>query len=246
VFEWWDHCRSQMFMSSDFKDSLDETEDMTSIITSFADERLPLPFLHSSGVREATLVAELNDLLQLDYDAVGAYTLAISALRDRNLRNTLIGFRQDHERHIAELVDLIRARDGLPVRMPHFPTGIFKLLVQAAGSAGGLVGGFAGGDRIVLLAFVANETQARDKYRRHANAGDHPSDVARILERAARDEETHHRWAWDALERLGTGRDSIPGRMVASFAFIHGSNADIIEAAGKLWLTLLARSMRRV
>ena len=154
---------------------------MTSIITSFADERLPLPFLHSSGVREAVLVAELNDLLQLDYDAVGAYTLAISALRDRDLRNTLIGFRQDHERHIAELVDLIRARGGLPARMPHFPTGIFKLLVQAAGSVGGMVGGFAGGDRIVLLAFIANETQARDKYRRHANSGDHPSDVARIL-----------------------------------------------------------------
>jgi hypothetical protein len=242
VFKPWDHCRSQMFMSSDFKISLDETADMTSTITSFVANRPPLPFLHSSGVREAALVAELNDLLQLDYDAVGAYTLAISALRDRNLRNTLIGFRQDHERHIAELVDLIRARGGVPVRMPHFPTGIFKLLVQAAGS----VGGFAGGDRTVLLAFIANETQARDKYRRHASAGYHPADVAGVVERAARDEETHHRWAWDALERLGMGRGSVPGRMIASFAFIHGSNADIIEAAGKLWLNLLARSVRGV
>ena len=161
VFEQWDHCRSQMFKSSDFENSLDETANMTSIISFFAADRPPLPFLHSSGVRNAALIAELNDLLQLDYDAVGAYTLAVSALRDRNLRNTLIGFRQDHECHIAELVELIRARDGVPVRMPHFPTGIFKLLVQAAGSAGGMVGGFAGGDRAVLLAFVANETQAQ-------------------------------------------------------------------------------------
>jgi hypothetical protein len=242
VFKPCDHCRSQMFMSSDLKISLDETADMTSTISSFVADRPPLPFLHSSGVREAALVAELNDLLQLDYDAVGAYTLAISALRDRNLRNTLIGFRQDHERHIAELVDLIRARDGVPLRMPHFPTGMFKLLVQAAG----LAGGFAGGDRAVLLAFVANETQARDKYRRHANVADYPGDIAGILKRAARDEETHHRWAWDALERLGTGRYSVPGRMAASFAFFHGSNADIIEAAGKLWLNLLARSVRGV
>ncbi len=231
-----------MFKSSDLKNSLDEFDHMTSTITSFTDNRPPLPFLHSSAVRDAALLAELNDLLQLDYDAVGAYTLAISALRDRNLRNTLIGFRQDHERHIAELVELIRERGGIPLRMPHFPTGIFKLLVQAAGS----VGGFAGGDRAVLLAFVANETQARDKYRRHANVADHPGEIAGILERAARDEETHHRWAWDALERLGMGRGSVPGRMVASFAFVHGSNADIIEAAGKLWLTLLARSVRRV
>ena len=152
---------------------------MTSTITSFADNRPPLPFLHSSGVREAALVAELNDLLQLDYDAVGAYTLAISALRDRNLRNTLIGFRQDHERHIAELVDLIRARGGVPVRMPHFPTGIFKLLVQAAGSAGGMVGASLAATGPCLLAFVANETQARDKYRRHANVADHPGDDSR-------------------------------------------------------------------
>jgi rubrerythrin len=240
VFDWWDYCRSRVFMSADFKDSVEETANMTSTITSFADHRPHLPFLHSSGVREAALIAELNDLLQLDYDAIGAYTLAISALRDRNLRNTLIGFRKDHERHIAELVELIRARGGIPLRMPHFPTGIFKLLVQAAGS----VGGFAGGDRAVLLAFVANETQARDKYRRHANASDHPGNITAILERAARDEETHHRWAWDALGRLGTGRDTIPGRMVASFAFFHGSNADIIEAAGKLSLNLLARSVR--
>ena len=80
---------------------------MTSTLRSLAGENSLLPFVHSSGVREAALIGELNDLLQLDHDAVGAYTLAISALRDRNLRNTLIGFRQDHERHIADLVDLI-------------------------------------------------------------------------------------------------------------------------------------------
>ena len=201
--------------------------------------RFPLPFLPGAGSREAALVAELNDLLQLDYDAVGAYTLAISALRDRDLRETLIRFRQDHERHIVDLVELIHTRDGVPMRMPHFPTGIFKLLVQAAGSAASL----AGGDCAVLLAFVANEAQARDKYRRHANAN-HPSDVADLLNSAASDEENHHRWAWNTLERMGAGHDSLPGMVTGGFAFIHGANADIIEAAGKLWLNLLARSMR--
>jgi rubrerythrin len=201
--------------------------------------RFPLPFLPGAGSHEAALVAELNDLLQLDYDAVGAYTLAISALRDRDLRETLIRFRQDHERHIVDLVELIHARVGVPVRMPHFPTGIFKLLVQATGSAASL----AGGDCAVLLAFVANEAQARDKYRRHANAN-HPSDVADMLKGAANDEENHHRWAWNTLERMGAGRDSLPGIMTGGFAFIHGANADIIEAAGMLWLNLLARSVR--
>jgi hypothetical protein len=208
--------------------------------------RFPLPFLSGAGSREAALVAELNDLLQLDYDAVGAYTLAISALRDRDLRETLIRFRQDHERHIVDLVELIHAPGGVPVRMPHFPTGIFKLLVQATGSAASL----AGGDCAVLLAFVANEAQARDKYRRHADANanhpsaNHPPDVADLLNRAASDEENHHRWAWNTLERMGAGRDSLPGLVTSGFAFIHGANADIIEAGGKLWLNLLARSVR--
>src|SRR4051812_36373993 len=144
-----DHCRSGVFKSSYFKACTDEIADMTSTIGSFVDTLPPLPFVHSPGVREAALIAELNDLLQLDYDAVGAYTLALSALRDRNLRNTLISFRQDHERHIAELVERISARGGMPIRMRHFPTGIFKLLVQAAGLAGGLIGGLAGGDGAV-------------------------------------------------------------------------------------------------
>ncbi|EWY38421.1 ferritin [Skermanella stibiiresistens SB22] len=189
--------------------------------------------------RDVALIAELNDLLQLDHDAVGAYTLAIAALRDPGSRDRLIQFREDHERHIADLTALIQARDGVPINLPHFPTGLMKMMVQAGGSAGGL----AGGDRSVLMAFVANETQARDKYRRHADAG-HPSDVAAVLERGASDEEAHLEWAWDALDRLGIGRGTIPGNVTDAIAFVHGANADLIEAGGRLWLDFLARTLR--
>ena len=54
-------------------------------------------------LQDATVVAELNDLLQLDHDAVGAYTLAIDELDDPTLKATLTGYRGDHERHITEL-----------------------------------------------------------------------------------------------------------------------------------------------
>lgn len=202
---------------------------------------LGIASLDTAGGRDVALIAELNDLLQLDCDAVGAYTLAIAALRDGGLRDRLIQYREDHERHIVDLIDLIRTRDGVPIRLPHFPTGLFKLLVQAGGSAGSL----AGGDRAVLLAFVTNEGQARDKYRRHAR-GDHPADVEAMLKRAARDEETHFEWAWDALDRLGVGRGTFPGIAAETFGFFHGANADLIEAAGKLGLDVLARTLRGV
>src|SRR5215210_8514839 len=44
---------------------------------------------------EAALIAELNDLLQLDHDAVQAYALAISSLKDASYQNTLRRFRGD-------------------------------------------------------------------------------------------------------------------------------------------------------
>src|SRR5690606_21455327 len=72
---------------------------------------------------EASLIAELNDLLQLDHDAVQAYGIAIDCVEDERLRETLIAFRGDHERHIDELTELIRAHGGIPIEIAHIPTG---------------------------------------------------------------------------------------------------------------------------
>jgi rubrerythrin len=131
---------------------------------------------------DAALVAELNDLLMLDHDALQAYTLAIKLFENPDFKRQLEVFRADHERHIDELAHLVRSRDGVPLELPHLPSGAFKLGVQAIG--------VAGGDRAVLLAFKANERQVRDKYRRSARAV-HPADVTSVLARAADDEARH-------------------------------------------------------
>ena len=62
---------------------------------------------------EVALIAERNDLLQLDRDAVQAYTLAIAALADASLREALTGFRADHEKHPPKVAEVLRrsARD---------------------------------------------------------------------------------------------------------------------------------------
>ncbi len=86
---------------------------------------------------EIRLVADLNDLLQLDHDAVAAYDVAISKLEDRDHADQIAGFRRDHERHIRELTELIRAHGGVPIQTPHLPTGVFKLAMQGVGAAGG-------------------------------------------------------------------------------------------------------------
>ena len=185
--------------------------------------------------RDAALIAGLNDLLQLEHDALPAYALAVAGLREPEPREALEAFRQDHLRHVAELTGLIRERGGFPLTLPHIPTGLLKLAVQASG--------LPGGDRAVLLAFRANEWQSCEKYARAA-AGPHDADVAAVLARAAADEARHYAWAVASLERLDLGDATPAGMANAAFARLHGTVADAIEAAGRVGLECLARATR--
>ena len=172
----------------------------------------------------AELIAELNDLLALDHDAVQAYSLAIGAISNAEYRDALAGFRGDHQRHIDQLTQLVRDHGGTPVQLPHLPTGAFKLAVQALGTLGD--------DRNVLLTFKANEAQVRDKYRRHA-ARPHSTAVGVILRAAAADEERHYEWVEGALERMGIERGGLLDTVQDAVENIHARTADAVEAAGR-------------
>ena len=87
--------------------------------------------------RDVTRIATLNDLVQLDHDAVGAYGIAIHSASDESHRQALREFRADHERHIEEITRLIQDRGGKPLQAPHLPTSVLKLAVQKAGTLGG-------------------------------------------------------------------------------------------------------------
>jgi hypothetical protein len=185
----------------------------------------------------AQLVALLNDLMQLDYDATGAYRLAIRELDSPTLTEQLQAHLHDHERHIRELSAHIERLDGMKMRMPHL-TGAFKLAVQAAAAPGG--------DRAVLLAFKANEMQVRDKYSRAA-AMDLPDEIAETIRRAADDERRHYDWAVRALQNLGAARDDRDVRATMAFGQVHGRTADSVEAVerGAMHLTEHARRIIR-
>jgi len=172
---------------------------------------------------EADLVAELNDLLQLDHDAVQAYTIAIDNIESETLRSALMEFRGDHERHISDLTRLIREHGGIPLDLAHIPTGAFKAAVQRVGAMDG--------DKGILLAFKANERQSRDKYRRASEMTGHPPDVVEVLSRNAADEQRHYDWAVSTLESMGAGEDTLVGRAEGAFEAAHEKMADAIEGA---------------
>ncbi len=169
--------------------------------------------------REAGLIADLNDLLQLDHDAVEAYTIAIDTIREERYREALARHRADHKRHIEELAALVRAHGGLPTEMPH-PTGSLKLAVQGLGAAGG--------DLVLLLAFKAVEGQVRDKYQRFA-ARRYPEEVAAIVRRAAEDERRHYEWVESTLSELGAGRGTLQHGLADVLERVHKAVADPAE-----------------
>jgi rubrerythrin len=190
-----------------------------------------------NAVKDTLLTTQLNDLLQLDVDAVQAYALTIRQLESRIRKQTVRRYQADHRRHIAELRRLIQAHDGTPIPVSHIPTGPFKLAMQAIGSFGD--------DKAVLLAFKTNERQGRDKYRRAATGRGLPRDVARVLRRAARDEERHYRWADKELQKLHAGRRTTAGR-VAAGAVVNARTIDVIEEAEKPIMAVVEATRRGV
>src|SRR5215210_4044275 len=139
--------------------------------------------IESTPRDEAAIVADLIDLLQLEFDALPAYSVAIAGLRRPDLRGTLEAHRADHERHVSDLSAHIRRLGGVPLALPHLPTGLLKLGVQMAG--------LPGGDRTVLLAFVSNEWQSQEKYARYA-ARPYPADLSALLRRRHAEDEARH------------------------------------------------------
>ena len=171
------------------------------------------------------LIAELNDLLHLEHDAQHTYTLAIEQIEDERHRQSLERFKADHDRHLAELPPLIQAHGGAPMNFPHPETAPAKLATQAAGSLGG--------DAATVLAFRANERQARDKYQRFASRASLPADVSDFARRAAADEARHYAWAVATLDALGVGEETAAGKGEKAFEVAHARMADVMEAGGR-------------
>lgn len=193
-------------------------------------EQAALPPGAQTPLSDAKVVSILNDLLQLDHDALSGYSVAIASLKNQEYRDRLRTFRSDHERHVRELSELIKNRGATPINVMHLPTGVFKLALQ--GAAG------LGGDMSVLVTFKANERQVRDKYRRYAFLA-FPEDVTPILNAAAADEDKHYAWVTDTLAELGYDPDSAMGKFDRGFERAHKGMADAVEEFEKKTMSVM-------
>jgi rubrerythrin len=176
----------------------------------------------------AEILEGLNDLLQLDHDAVGAYQIAMEKLHDRDHADQIAGFRRDHERHIRELNELIADLGGTPKNHPH-ATGPFKLALQSLGALAG--------DKGVLMAFRSNELLVRAKYDSYAAKANHwPTNIKRIIDACALDEERHYSWVSRVLGKDENAAldpvDMVRERAAAAGHKLEATKERVAEAAG--------------
>ena len=172
----------------------------------------------TGSVAAAELVAELNELLRLDLDAIAAYGAAGARLRSAAYCEAVQLFTEDHERHADELTRLLRGYGGRPADEAGAVPGPFQRAVREAAKRGG--------DRGLLLVFKVHERRGRDRYRQ-ASQNVYPPEVAAVLRRGTNDETAHYAWALETLDDLRFGGSAVAGRVERA---LESANARVIVA----------------
>ncbi len=139
---------------------------------------------------DKTLCKELDSLIQLDIDAVNAYSMAIRNIDFQPIADQLTRFRGDHERHVADLSEIVRRHGGEPPKStPDFKGFIisgFTAIRSATGTEG------------ALNAMRRNEQLTNATYQKSLGKG-FPADVVTVVQRNFEDEQRHLRYVEQTL-----------------------------------------------
>lgn len=127
------------------------------------------------------ILSRLNDLIALDIDAIEAYMASIKHIEDDDVRHTLAEFREDHQRHVRELSEVVRRFGGEPQTRPDVKGFFLKGFTALTSSMG---------DAAALRAMRGNERLTTHTYEK-ALREEWPADVVSLIERNFADEKRH-------------------------------------------------------
>jgi uncharacterized protein (TIGR02284 family) len=153
----------------------------------------PLPVDTKEAIMALTIakqIEELNELIRFDFDAIGAYNSAISDIKELQIRDPLIQFRGDHERHVQNLSMIVTRLGGKPVEGPDFKGVVRKTMTKAAG---------LGGTELTLKAMRSNEEVLNKTYSHHLSL-DFPDDIKEVIRQNYGDEQRHLAWVEQTLQ----------------------------------------------
>ncbi|BES71479.1 hypothetical protein RE428_24970 [Marinobacter nanhaiticus D15-8W] len=137
-----------------------------------------------------SVIKELSNIVELDYDAIAAYRAAIDRIDDTGYTAKLEEFVKDHERHVRELSEVIRREGGTPPDSGDAKKMLTKGQVVIADIAG---------DKAILNAMKMNEQQTVSKYE-SATKEAFPEHVQTLLDKGLEDERRHKAWIERTLE----------------------------------------------
>lgn len=138
------------------------------------------------------IAKHLNNVIELDYDAISAYQAAIDRLENAQYKSKLEEFKQDHQRHVEALGKLVQAHGEEPASSGDIKKVLTKGQVVIAGLAG---------DAAILEAMKLNEDQTNRMYEKEVEEA-FPQDIHKALEQGLADERRHRSWINQTLDSL--------------------------------------------
>lgn len=133
-------------------------------------------------MERSVIIDKLNDLIQLDVDAVEAYDHAIKHMEYKDIKKRFSEFQDDHRAHIRNLMELVQQMGGNALKPTPDLKGYlmegYTLLMSLTGA------------KAALDAMRANE---KTTYRTYLEAveQDYPEEVMKLLRINLAQEEQH-------------------------------------------------------
>jgi uncharacterized protein (TIGR02284 family) len=136
------------------------------------------------------IINTLNDLIQLDVDAVEAYQQVIKHMEYPDIAKKLSDFQDDHRNHIKDLSALVQQLDGKPIKQtPDFKGYLMEGFTALMSVAGSLA---------AMEAMQANEVTTNKKYA-HAASLDLPEDIMKVIQTNYSQEQRHLRYIQEVI-----------------------------------------------
>lgn len=141
--------------------------------------------------RTEHVIELLNDLIQLDVDAVEAYGQAIKRMEYHDIQRRLADFQDDHKNHVQNLTAMVRQLGGNALT----PTPDLKGYLLEAFTALRSMTGAKG----ALEAMLSNEKVTNRKYKEAATR-DLPEEVLKLIETHLSQEVRHLNYIVEVLD----------------------------------------------
>ncbi|HVL00922.1 MAG TPA: PA2169 family four-helix-bundle protein [Dongiaceae bacterium] len=148
--------------------------------------------MEATVLKTQDAIKELNELIELDFDAIAAYDSAINRLQSAEYKRKLKEFKQDHRRHVTELSKFIRKLGGEAADSGDLK----KILTQGKV----VIANIVGDDKTILKAMKLNEDQTNLKYEKAVQEFGASEELAALLATNLEDERRHREWILSTLQ----------------------------------------------